>query len=61
LYPAVVPTKLSSEDTIGSLEGDGIHDFLDFVVKNMPCWVPEHRRTAKELFEHPWLKGAEGD
>jgi hypothetical protein len=59
LYPALIPTKLSLEDTISSLEGEEKRDFLDFVVKNMLCWVPEHRKTAKELLEHPWLKEIE--
>lgn len=59
LYPDLIRSKLNLEDTISSLEGESKKDFLDFVVKNMLCWVPEHRKTAKELLEHPWLKGIE--
>ncbi len=59
LYPDLVPTKLSLEDTISYLEEEEKRAFLDFVVKNMLCCVPEHRKTAKELLEHPWLKGTE--
>jgi serine/threonine-protein kinase SRPK3 len=59
LYPDLVPVKLSLDDTISSLEGEEKRAFLDFVVHNMLCWVPEHRKTAKELLEHPWLKGTE--
>lgn len=25
----------------------------------MLCWAPEHRKTAKELLGHQWLKGSE--
>lgn len=59
LYPDLIPSKMSLEDTISSLEGEEKHAFLDFVVNSMLCWVPEHRKTAKELLEHPWLKGSE--
>jgi hypothetical protein len=41
------------------LEGDRKCMFLDFVLENMLCWVPEHRKTAKKLLEYPWLKGTE--
>jgi len=43
------------EDTVLSLEGDDKHLFLDFI-KNMLQWLPEDRRTAKELLEDPWLQ-----
>ncbi|KAL2061953.1 hypothetical protein VTL71DRAFT_7331 [Oculimacula yallundae] len=59
LYPELVPSKLSLEDTISSLEGEEKRAFLDFVTDNMLCWAPEQRKTAKELLEHPWLKGIE--
>lgn len=59
LYPDLVHAELSLENTISSLEGEEKRGFLDFVVKNMLCWVPEHRKTAKELLDHPWLKGTE--
>ena len=32
--------------------------FLDFV-KSMLNWLPEKRRTAAELLQHPWLKPQE--
>ncbi|MCJ1401818.1 hypothetical protein MMC11_005035 [Xylographa trunciseda] len=59
LYPELIPTKLNLEDTITSLAGEEKSAFLDFVVGNMLCWVPEHRKTAKELLKHSWLKGTE--
>ena len=58
LYPELIP-KITLEDTISSIEGKGKKDFLNFVMESMLCWVPENRKTAKELLEHPYLKGVE--
>jgi hypothetical protein len=58
LYLDLIP-KLRLEDTISSLEGENKCTFLNFAVRNMLCSVPEPRKTAKELLEHPWLKGTE--
>jgi serine/threonine-protein kinase SRPK3 len=57
LYPDLVPKDLELKDTISSLEENEKNAFLDFVVGNMLCWAPEKRMTAKELLQHPWLKG----
>ena len=37
-----------------SLKGKDKQLFLDFV-SQMLQWLPEERKTAKELLEHPWL------
>jgi serine/threonine protein kinase len=43
------------------IEGEEKEVFLDFV-RSMLRWVPEERKTATELLEHPWLKNSnEGD
>lgn len=35
-------------------DGD-VESFLGFM-RQMLCWIPGERATAKELQEHPWLK-----
>jgi len=57
LYPDLIPDELNIENSLSSIEGEEKRAFLDFVVTNMLCWVPEQRKTAKELLRHPWLKG----
>lgn len=58
LHSDLIPSDLNFEDTITALEGEEKRDFLDFVVNNMLCWLPEKRKTAKELLKHTWLKDA---
>ena len=55
MHKDLVPTDIRLEDTVLSLEGDDKHLFLDFI-KNMLQWLPEDRKTAKELLEDPWLQ-----
>ncbi|KFY10184.1 hypothetical protein V491_07779 [Pseudogymnoascus sp. VKM F-3775] len=58
LHSDLIPSDLNFEDTITALEGEEKRDFLDFVVNNMLCWLPEKKKTAKGLLKHPWLKDA---
>jgi len=39
---------------VSALEGEEKRLFLSFVSK-MLQWLPEDRKTAKELLEDPWL------
>ena len=41
-------------DTVTELAGDEKETFLDFA-SGMLEWLPEKRRTAKELLQHPFL------
>jgi len=47
LYPALVPTKLSLEDTISSLKREEKRVSLDCVIKNMVCWAPEPYKNGQ--------------
>ena len=37
-----------------SFEEKEVEGFLD-LLKQMVRWVPEERKSAKELLKHPWL------
>ncbi|KAI9674409.1 MAG: hypothetical protein M1817_001747 [Caeruleum heppii] len=50
----LIPTSIKLEHTVRSLEGESKELFLDFARK-MLQWVPENRKSAKELLEDPWL------
>ncbi|MCJ1253125.1 hypothetical protein MMC24_000932 [Lignoscripta atroalba] len=54
LHKGLVPTDVRLEDSVLSLEGEDKRLFLDFV-KKMLQWLPEDRKSAKELLEDPWL------
>ncbi|KAF4949126.1 hypothetical protein FGADI_9130 [Fusarium gaditjirri] len=41
-------------DTVTGLNGDEKHTFLDFA-SSMLQWLPEKRKTAKELLQHPFF------
>jgi serine/threonine protein kinase len=41
-------------DTVTELAGDEKETFLDFA-SGMLQWLPEKRKTAKELLKHPFL------
>ena len=43
------------EDTIPFLEEKDGEEFLSFV-RHMLTWLPEKRKTARELMDHPFLK-----
>ena len=49
--------EISFEKSETYLEGKNKELFLQFMRK-MLCWVPEERKTAKELLQDPWLSGA---
>ncbi|MCJ1291464.1 hypothetical protein MMC34_003008 [Xylographa carneopallida] len=51
-----IPKELSLENSEENLEGRKKKLFLQFMRK-MVCWVPEERKTARELLEDPWLNG----
>jgi serine/threonine-protein kinase SRPK3 len=50
-----IPESLSSKSWEETLEGVEKERFPEFV-RYMLQWKPEHRLTAKQLLEHPWLK-----
>lgn len=43
------------EDTLPSLDKEEREKALSFV-KMMLAWLPEERKTARELIEHPFLQ-----
>lgn len=43
-----------------SLEGDESKEFLHFLT-GMLRWVPEERKSARELLQHPWLASSTND
>lgn len=53
LYNDLIPSR-KLEDTVPSLETDDRQAFLSFI-KQMLAWLPEERKTARELMEHPFL------
>jgi serine/threonine protein kinase len=60
------PEKLMQETARQILEGDiempeGISYELQNMLSNMLDTNPDNRPTAKELLEHPWFEGQEGD
>lgn len=54
LYKDLIPSNFNLSDSVLSLKEEDKHLFLDFV-SHMLQWLPEERKTAKELLEHPWL------
>ena len=54
MYPNLIPSRPSLEDSITSLDGEEKQLFLAFIKKTLSWW-PKDRKTAKELFEDPWL------
>ncbi|CZT46548.1 related to protein kinase [Rhynchosporium secalis] len=55
MHKDLIPTGVSLEDSVLSLEGEDKRAFLS-LIKKMLQWLPEDRKTAKELLEDPWLK-----
>ncbi|MCJ1399440.1 hypothetical protein MMC11_002642 [Xylographa trunciseda] len=51
-----IPKGLSLENSEENLDGRKKELFLQFMRK-MLCWVPEERKTARELLKDPWLNG----
>ncbi|KAI9741406.1 MAG: hypothetical protein M1834_003123 [Cirrosporium novae-zelandiae] len=54
MYNDLIPSHVTLQDSVISLEGEDKRLFLNFVRK-MLQWLPENRKTAKELLEDPWL------
>lgn len=54
LHQHLIPRGLKLEDTVTCLQGEQKSQFLSFARK-MLQWLPEDRKTAKELVEDPWL------
>jgi hypothetical protein len=55
LHEELIPSNFCLEDTVPSLQNaEEKKQFLEFI-KAMLRWVPEERKTAKELLEDPWL------
>lgn len=50
----LIPDAFKIRDSVPSLEGKDKEEFLIFV-QNMLQWLPEKRKSAKELLEEPWL------
>lgn len=50
----LIPSR-SLEDTTPFLEEKDRDAFLSFV-RQMLTWLPEKRKTARELMDHPFLK-----
>lgn len=53
LYNDLVPAR-KLEDAVPSPETSDREAFLSFI-KQMLTWLPEERKTARELMEHPFL------
>jgi serine/threonine-protein kinase SRPK3 len=54
MHKELIPTNVNLADSVTSLEAEDKRLYLKFVSK-MLQWLPEHRSTAKELLEDPWL------
>ncbi|KAJ9155425.1 CMGC protein kinase [Pleurostoma richardsiae] len=54
LYGDLVPPSLKLPDSVLSLEGEDRTLFLDFV-GHMLQWLPENRKSARDLLSHVWL------
>ena len=50
----LIPSR-SLEDTIQFFEEKDREAFLSFA-RQMLTWLPEKRKTARELMDHPFLK-----
>lgn len=50
----VAVPSISLEESESNLSGKNKELFLQFV-RSMLRWVPEERKTAKELLHDPWL------
>ncbi|OQD73456.1 hypothetical protein PENDEC_c015G01956 [Penicillium decumbens] len=53
-HKEAIPSR-SLEDTTSFLKEKGREAFLSFV-RQMLTWLPEKRKTARELMDHPFLK-----
>ncbi|KAI2912925.1 hypothetical protein CBS147320_10696 [Aspergillus niger] len=54
LHKHLIPENQALEDTVTYLKDTEKDEFLDFARKILQ-WLPENRKTAKELADDPWL------
>jgi len=54
MHKDLIPAAFNLGDSVSTLEGKDKDEFLNFVRK-MLQWLPEKRKSAKELLEDPWL------
>ncbi|GLA99387.1 hypothetical protein AtubIFM57143_008075 [Aspergillus tubingensis] len=54
LHKHLIPESQTLEDTVTCLKGTEKDEFLAFA-RNILQWLPENRKTAKELAEDPYL------
>lgn len=54
MYERLIPTDASLEGSVRSLDGEEKKMFLKFARKVLQ-WLPEDRKTARELLDDPWL------
>ena len=54
IHENLIPTNTCLEDSVRSLDGHEKKMFLNFARKLLQ-WLPEDRKTAKELLDDPWL------
>ncbi|GKZ22375.1 hypothetical protein AbraIFM66951_011542 [Aspergillus brasiliensis] len=54
LHKHLIPEDQTLEDTVTCLKGTEKDEFLAFA-RDILQWLPEDRKTAKELVDHPWL------
>ena len=55
---AKVP-ETTFEQQANRLQGEQKHLFVQFI-RSMLSWLPEERKTAKELLDDPWLSSDAG-
>lgn len=54
MHKNLIPDAFNLADSVLFLEGGDKEEFLNFVRK-MLQWLPEKRKSAKELLQDPWL------
>ena len=54
MHEHLIPQNCTLEDKIPSLHREDKERFLTFV-RQMLQWLPEDRKTAKELLQDPWF------
>ena len=55
LYDDLIPARNLEDIVPSAVEEEERHSFLSFI-RAMLTWLPEERKTARELIEHPFLK-----
>lgn len=60
MYKDLIRTDMTLESTVTALEGKEKDLFLDFA-RCMLEWLPEKRKTAAQLLEHPFILSLENE